>query len=314
MNKVLITDRVHPLLINGLQAQSFICDYRPEIPLVETQSIIHNYVGIVINTKTKMDKSMLDLAINLKFIARLGSGLDIIDLKHAKKNEISVLRSPEGNRNAVAEHALGMLLALTNNLLRSDHEIRKGLWNREKNRGIEVRGLTVGLIGYGNTGQQFAKVLEGLGVQRQYFDPYRRRLDSDNRFVEEVSLDVLMETSDIISFHVPLTEQTRNMCNAAFLKSCKKGVIIINTSRGKVIKLSDLNTALKSTQVGGACLDVFENEKPETFTNEERNSFSALSLMDNVVLSPHIAGWTHESKRKIAEVLLNKILAVMHTK
>lgn len=308
--RVLITDDVHPLMIEGLQKAGYSCDYQPDITLAETRVIAGNYVGMVINSKITVDRNMLESAPDLRFVGRLGSGLDIIDLPAAAEKGVAVLSVPEGNANAVAEHALGMLLALTNNLLRADREVRQKLWFREKNRGFELDGRTLGIIGFGNNGSAFARKLEGFDLRVLAYDKYKVNYAKDHPNVVETTIDLLIRDSDIISFHVPLTAETHHCVDPEWISGLRDGAIIINTSRGKVVDTAALVDALEAGKLGGACLDVFENEKPATFSEEEERVYQRLYALDQVVLSPHIAGWTVESKWKIAKFLLEKILAL----
>jgi D-3-phosphoglycerate dehydrogenase len=310
--KVLITDAAHELLMEGLARMGYACDYWPDITPQETKDGIAAYEGLVINSKILVDKAFLDKAERLRFVARLGSGMEIVDKAYAATKGVIVLSSPEGNRNAVAEQALGMLLALANNLLVADAEVRQKIWQREKNRGFEIMGKTIGIVGFGHTGSTFAKKLTGMEMHVLAYDKYKQDYTASFPYVEETSLSHLQAEADIISFHLPLTAETRALVDTAFLANCKKGAIVINTSRGQVVQTQALVDALESGQVGGACLDVFENEKPPTFSAEEDALFKRLYAFENVVLSPHIAGWTHESKRRMAEVLLEKIAASVH--
>ena len=306
-NKILITNKVHDLLVVGLEKLGFVVLYQPDFNPQNLNRVIPDLYGIIINSKIKMTATVLDLAKNLKFIGRLGSGLEIIDLEYAKIKNIHVFNSPEGNRNAVAEHAIGMLLNLSNNLNIADNQVRNFNWKREANRGFELEGKTIGLIGFGNTGQALASKLSGWALELIYCDPYVLNIREDLSYIRKVSLDQLTQEADIISLHVQLTEETKGIFNKSLIDKCKKGVILINTSRGLNVNTKDLIHGLESGQIGGACLDVFENEKPHSFSPEEHQLYKSLYTMDNVVLSPHIAGWTHESLRKIAEVLLSKI-------
>ena len=308
--KILITDGVHELLRDGLKKLGFEVNYNPTYNPEDLINEIGQYSGIVINSKIKMTSGIIEMANNLEFIARLGSGLEIIDLNAAKSNGIHVFNSPEGNRNAVAEHAIGMLLCLTNNLLKADKEVRSKIWKREENRGIELEGKTVGIIGLGNTGRTFAKKLSSWALDLIYYDPYVLNNPKGMDYISKVSLERLKTSSDIISLHVPLTNETKHMIDESFLSECKTGMIIINTSRGQVLETNALISALENNKLLGACLDVFENEKPHHFTSEEDRLYNKLYACQNVVLSPHIAGWTHESLRKIAEVLMTKISSI----
>lgn len=305
--KILVTDKVHPVLLDGLSELGCQVDYLPDIAPAETMKILAPYTGIIVNTKTRMDKSMILAGPKLEFIGRLGSGLDIIDLASAKEKKIAVFSAPEGNRNAVAEHALGMLLSLLNNLNKADKEVRKMEWKREENRGRELAGLTIGIVGFGNTGSCFAEKLSGMRVKVMAYDKYKEHFADDMRYVEECSLEELKKDADVISFHLPLTSETEHLVNREFISTCKNGIIIMNTARGKIIETTVLLEEIHSGKVAGACLDVFENEKPQTFTKNEQSIYNDLYKLDNVILSPHIAGWTFESIRKIGEVLLSRI-------
>jgi D-3-phosphoglycerate dehydrogenase / 2-oxoglutarate reductase len=306
--KVLITDKVHPLLIEGLRSAGVDVSYDTSVENDRLREEIIRYHGVIINSKIIMDKDMIDRGENLLFIGRLGSGLEIIDLLYASKKKIGVFNSPEGNSNAVAEHTFGLMFSLLNNIVAADREVRNGDWKREKNRGVEIKGKTIGIIGMGHMGIAFAEKLSPWRLDVLSYDKYKKRFPASVRSVRKVGLDELCEKSDIISFHLPLTEETKWMVDKTFLNKCKDGVFLINTSRGSVVKTVDLIDALKSGKVKGAALDVFENEKPETYNAEEAKVYKQLFDMENVVLTPHIAGWTEESLRLIAEVLLAKIL------
>ncbi len=309
-NKVLVTDDVHPLLLSGLASDGYEVDYFPNCTLQEVFEMIAPYRGIIINSKIIVDKKLIDLAPHLTFIGRLGSGLDIIDLPYAAAKGISVISAPEGNRNAVAEQALGMLLALMNNICRADKEVRQRLWNRETNRGLELSGRTVGIIGCGHTGFAFLNKLSGLGVQVLAYDKYKSYYLEPSQYARESSLEEIQARAEIISLHLPLTEETHHFINDQFINQCQNKVILINTSRGKVVSTATLLKGLDSGQIVGAALDVFENEKPETYSKEEQEQYSKLFERQNVILTPHIAGWTLESKQKIADIVLSRIRAI----
>lgn len=309
IGRVLITDDVHPTLAKRLESAGYQCEHRPKIHTNEVNQIIAGYTGIIINSKIIVDKAMLDKATLLRFVGRVGSGLEIIDLDYAKQKGVAVYNSPEGNRNAVAEHALGMLLALANNFLRADAQVRQKNWQREANRGFELMGRTVGIIGFGHTGSTFATKLSGMSVRVLAYDKYKRNYTNNHPHVEECDMSAIFREADIISLHLPLTDETKLMVNADFIKKFDKPIIIINTSRGAVVNTVDLVEGLHSDKVVGACLDVFENEKPETFDTFENNLYNKLYQFENVILTPHVAGWTEESKKRLAEVLTDKILA-----
>jgi D-3-phosphoglycerate dehydrogenase / 2-oxoglutarate reductase len=308
LHKVLITDDVHTVLIEGLNALDFQVDYMPSMSYGEVKNIASTYTGMIVNSKIIMDAQFLDRCTQLKFVGRLGSGMEIFDIPYATQNGITIFNSPEGNRNAVAEHTLAMLLALNNNLIKADREVRNFEWRREENRGIELDSKNIGIIGFGNTGSAFAKKLLGFDVKIYTYDKYLGKgYGIDFQKVIESDLELIFEKCDIISFHVPLSSETKNYFDTEFLEKCKKKVIIINTSRGNVINTKDLILGLESKKIQGACLDVFENEKTETLKASEIKLYKELYNYDNVVLSPHIAGWTQESKFKMATVLLDKI-------
>ena len=315
MKKVLITDDCHPILTEGLTALGFDCDYRPEITPKETLQLIPGYEGLIINSKILVNRQFLDTGGKLMFVGRLGSGMEIVDREYAAEKGVAVVSSPEGNRNAVAEQALGMLLSLASNLVRSDREVRQNIWRREANRGFELKGQTLGIIGFGHTGSQFAKKLQGMDMQVLAFDKYKPTgYASEMPWVKAVSLENIQAEADIISLHLPLSDETQYIVDDLFIQKCKHGFILLNTSRGKCVKTTDLVAALESGKIGGACLDVFENEKPDTFSEEEHRLYNELHQFENVVLSPHIAGWTHESKKLLASVLLEKITNAINLK
>ena len=306
---VLFIDSVHPILEEKLTLSGYQCvngtEWREEQIFLE----IGKFQGVVIRSKFPIDEKFLLAAKQLKFIARSGAGLENIDLEAANKRGITVFNSPEGNRNAVAEHALGMLLMLFNKMKQGDDEVRHGQWNREKNRGIELDGLTVGLIGYGNTGQRFAKKMLGFDVEVLAYDKYVSKFQDSN--ARSVSLEEIQENADVISFHVPETNETRYMLNTAFVKACRKPFFVINTSRGKVVDSSALVEGLKSKKIRGACLDVLEYET-KAFGNfiekETPLDFQYLARSSRTVLTPHVAGWTQESYVKLATSLYDKII------
>jgi D-3-phosphoglycerate dehydrogenase len=311
MKKVLITDDCHPLLIQGFVDLGYEIDYLPDISYEETIQRISAYEGLIINSKILVNQAFIDRAERLRFVGRLGSGMEIVDRVYAAQKGIAVFSSPEGNRNAVAEQALGMLLALSNQLIRADREVRQQIWEREKNRGWELRGKTIGIIGFGHTGSQFAKKLAGMEMRVLAYDKYKTIDTAGMDWLEAVDLQQIQKEADIISLHLPLTPETKHFIHSGFIQHCKPGFILINTSRGACVHTADLLEALEDGSVGGACLDVFENEKPTTFTESDKMLFNRFAQLNQVVLSPHIAGWTHESKQLLAEILLNKIKEVL---
>lgn len=305
--RILITDKVHPLLPDGLKNKGFEVNYQPKMPYEDVCSAIKDYDGVIINSKVICDSSFLDTARHLDFIGRLGSGLDIIDLPYAKEVGIKVISSPEGNANAVAEHALGMLLGLLHKHHPAHQDVSTLNWNREPNRGEELAGKTIGIIGYGHTGPAFAEKLKGCQVNILVHDKYRKDMLDEEDNVTVVSLEQLIAMSDVVSIHLPLTDETQGMVDQTFFSRMKKGSIIINTSRGKILDSRALLDALTSGQISGACLDVIENEKPETWTVEQTKVYMGLLDRSDVLITPHIAGWTHQSLELIASILLKKI-------
>lgn len=305
--KVLVTDSVHECLIQGLESDGFEVIYDANIPRSDVLKEIDQYIGIVINSRMFMDRDMIDRAHKLRWISRLGSGKEIIDLEYCKEKKVAVITSPEGNANAVGEHALGMLLGVMNKIFLGDKRVRNFDWRREENRGMELEGKTVGIIGFGHTGRRFAEKLCGFDVEVLAYDKYKTNYVENLDFLKESSLDEVQRRSDIISLHVPLTAETAKMIDVSFLQRCKPGLILVNTSRGSVINTMDLIHALEEGQLAGAALDVFENEKPSTMKEDEREMYRRLFAFENTLFTPHVAGWTIESKRKLAETILRKI-------
>ncbi len=306
--KVLFIDTAHPVLRKELENDGWECHDYPGKDREDLVQIISDYTGIIIRSKIKLDRSFLEKAENLRFIGRVGAGLENIDVNYAGSKGIFCLNAPEGNRDAVGEQAVGMLLMLLNKLRAADAEVRKGIWKREANRGIELGGKTIGIIGYGNTGSAFAKKLKGFGVKVLAYDKYK--FGYADEFVEESEMPELYEKCDIISLHVPLTDETTYMADNKFFNSFQKNIYVINTSRGKVLDTSALVAGIKEGKILGACLDVLEYEglSYENLEFEKLpESFKELVVLDNVILSPHIAGWTHESAYKMAMVIVGKI-------
>jgi D-3-phosphoglycerate dehydrogenase len=310
--KILHLDNNHSLLIEQLTAAGHenVEDYA--ITKKETEAIIAQYDGIVIRSRFNIDKEFIDAAPNLKFIARVGAGLESIDIPYAESKGIYLISAPEGNRNAVGEQALGMLLSLFNNLNRADAEVKAGNWNREANRGVELEGKTAGIIGYGNMGKAFAKKLQGFDCEVLCYDIKENVGDERAR---QVSLQEFQEQVDVVSLHTPWTPQTDKMVNAIFIDAFAKPFYLINTARGKSVVTADLASAMKSGKVLGAGLDVLEYEKlsfENLFTTDGSSNLPApleyLIKQDNVLLTPHIAGWTVESKIKLSQTIVDKIL------
>jgi D-3-phosphoglycerate dehydrogenase len=307
---VLFVDSTHYRLPEKLSQSGFNCDYKPDITPEDIIKIISKYDGVIIRSKIKIDKMIIEEATKLKFIGRVGAGLENIDVKYATQKGIKCFNSPEGNRDAVGEQALGMLLTLFNNILKADAEVRAGKWIREGNRGLEIKGKTIGIIGYGNMGSAFAQRLKGFEANVIAYDKYK--FDYSNEFVTEKGLEELFEQTDILSLHIPLTEETRFMINNEFINRFKKNIYIINTARGKVLKTEDLVKNMISGKVQGVALDVLEYEQI-SFENLHSDNdlpepLQYLIKSSNVVLTPHIAGWTHESNIKLSEYLADKII------
>lgn len=309
MPKILHLDKNHPLLLQTLENAGFKNDENYAASKSEVEAIINDYDGIVIRSRFKIDKEFLDAASNLKFIARVGAGLESIDCDYASQKGIALIAAPEGNRNAVGEHSLALLLSLLNKLNTADREIRHGHWNREANRGHELDGKTVGIIGYGNMGKAFAKKLRGFDVDVLCYDILQNVGDKN---AIQVSLSELQQKADVLSLHVPWTPQTDKMVDADFIARFAKPFWLINTSRGRNVVTDDLASALESGKVLGAGLDVLEYEKLSFETlfesDEIPSAFDYLLKSDKVVLTPHIAGWTFESLEGLAKVIADKIL------
>ncbi|MFT6502101.1 MAG: D-3-phosphoglycerate dehydrogenase [Crocinitomicaceae bacterium] len=307
--KVLFLDKVHAILEQRLTDAGYTCIDGSDLSDSECISLALDVVGIVIRSRFRMDSEFLEHAPNLKFIARSGAGMENIDEDYCAKRTIELHNAPEGNRNAVGEHALGMLLALFNKLHTGDAQVRNGKWDREGNRGVELDGKTVGLIGYGNNGTAFAKKLRGFDVTVLAYDKYKNGFGTE--FIQEVELETLFEKADVVSFHIPQNEETIFFANDVFFNSFGKSIYLINLARGKVIQTSALVKAMKSGKVLGACLDVLEYEKAsfESFFEQDLDpNFNYLLKSSNVIFSPHVGGWTHESYFKLSNVLADKIL------
>ena len=309
--KVLHLDKNHPLILEQLQELGFTNEEDYTSSKEEILEKIDAYDGIIIRSRFKLDQAFLSAAKNLKFIGRLGAGLENIDTEFASAQGIKLFSAPEGNRNAVGEHALGMLLSLFNKLNKADREVRNGKWLREENRGVELEGKTLGIIGYGNMGKSFAKKLQGFDVEVLCYDIQENVGD---QFAKQVSLEEFQQNAEVLSLHTPLTETTNKLVDAKFINSFKHNFWFINTGRGQSVVTSDLVKALKSGKVLGAGLDVLEYEKTSfenLFTSAAQmpEAFQYLVNAENVLLSPHVAGWTIESKRKLAQVIVDKIKA-----
>jgi len=305
MKKCLIADDMHESIAELLQNIGIQTTYEPKADRSKLLEIIKDYEILLIRSKTTVDQEFIDRAEKLELIGRAGAGLDKIDVDYAESKGIEIINAPEGNRDALGEHALALLLNLLNNINRADKEVRHWIWDREGNRGLELSDKTVGIIGYGYMGQAFVQRLRAFDSRILVYDKYKKGFGTKK--VEEVSLDKLFEKADILSLHVPLTPETRGWVNSAFLNMFKKNIYLLNTARGEVLPLKDLLEAMDTGKVIGAALDVLEKEKFDKLSTDEKALFEDLFKRDNVVLSPHVGGWTFSSYKRINEVLVGKI-------
>lgn len=304
--KILIIDDLHPAFAEKAKVLGFEVDDKPEITRAETLATIKNYVGIAVRTKFKIDKELFDAAPNLKFVARAGAGLDNIDIAVAAERNIQLINAPEGNSDAVGEHAIGLLLSLMNNFRNANLEIRNGIWEREGNRGYELKGKTVGIIGYGFMGRKMARKLAGFEVNVIAYDKYQTGFTDE--FAREVSMEEIVKHSDVLSLHIPLTKETKQMVNDEYFYHFKKPIFFINTARGEIVDTAAVLKNIQSGKILGAGLDVLEIEKFPSLG--EQPWFNDLKASGKVILTPHVGGWTFDSYRKISEVLAQKLAEI----
>jgi len=303
--RVIITAKCHPYLLEALIARGYEVVHLPAIKYEELLSIIATFDGMITTTNVVIDKQMIDAASNLKWIGRLGSGMEHIDIAYAETKNIKCVSSPEGNCNAVAEHCLGLLLSLMNNINKSAVELKQGKWLRDINRGEELFGKTIGIIGFGHTGSSFAKLLQPFNVK--IFANDINKSDFDNEYIEKASLEQIKKNADIISLHLPLTELTKYYANDTFFNSLERKPYFINTSRGDVVDTNALINAIKHNKLKAVALDVLENEKLETYSAVEKQQLDFLLKRDDVIITPHIAGYSNEAFYKMAKIVIEKL-------
>lgn len=302
---VIITAKVHELLNDALQERGYTVLYLPRITYDELFQLVDQAEGLIVTTRIRIDRNILDKAVCLKWVGRMGSGMELIDVAYAESKGVRCISSPEGNRNSVAEHALGMLLNLLHKISSSYEEIKNNKWIRDENRGTELSGKSVGIIGYGNTGSSFAELLSSFGVTVLAYDKYK--FDFGKNYIKEANLEQICRYADIISFHIPLSDETKYMAGEEFFNALQQRPFIINTSRGGIVKTTALIQALQQNIIAGAALDVLENEKLDNLSVKEQEEMNFLTRQPNVLLTPHIAGYSNEAFLKMSRVIIEKL-------
>lgn len=307
MKRVLIADDMHESIIPLLIEAGYEPVYSPLIRRAEIIELIKDFFGLIIRSKTSVDREIIDAAPMLKFVARAGAGMDKVDQDYLEEKNILAINAPEGNRDSLGEHTLGMLLSLMHKINSSYFEVKQGEWDRERNRGIELKNKVVGIYGVGNMGMSFAHKLRGLDCEVIGYDKFD--IDFSNQYISQVSLDELMERTEILSLHIPLNKDTHQLFDINYFEKFKKLKVFVNTARGEIVNTKALIHHLEKGQLWGAALDVLENEKPFTYTPEEKEEFSKLNSFPNVLITPHVAGWTFESYERINQVIVEKLKA-----
>lgn len=303
--RILIVDKMHESILPLLREAGYDPDYQPNIKRAEILETIPNCVGLIIRSKTDVDQELIDLGKGLKFIARAGAGMDKVDAAYLNHRGIHAINAPEGNRDALGEHTLVMLLSLTHKIGVADKQVKQGIWSRESNRGYELRGKTVGIYGYGYMGSAFAEKLSVLGCRVIAYDKFKSGFS--DRFVQEVSIETFKNDTEILSIHVPLTEETHELFDYQYLKDYPNLKILLNTARGQILVLADVVKLLEEGQLDGVGLDVLENERLSTYTDKEKETFKKLIHYSNVIITPHVAGWSFESYERINQVITEKL-------
>jgi D-3-phosphoglycerate dehydrogenase len=306
MNRVIITAKAHEHLLLRLKEGGYEVVYKPAISYEELYAQADDLVGLVITTRIKVDKMLIDKATKLRWVGRLGSGMELVDVPYAEARGIKCFASPEGNRDAVAEHTLGLLLSLMHRISAAHDEVKRSVWKRDENRGTELNGKTVGIIGFGNTGSSFARLLQAFGVTLLAYDKYKTGFGG--AYIREANLEHICRYADVISFHVPLSTETHHMADHAFFNMVERSPYFLNTSRGQVVDAVALENALRENRIRAAALDVLENEDIQSLTPDQNTRLQWLLSQPNVIITPHIAGYSHEAFYKMAEILATKIL------